>query len=74
MKVFSKEKMIKRLEKEGRANKIDNEIIAIMDNLDGQPVTTNSWNRQVKGEPVLACIGKDGKYYEVNEDDCEEVE
>ena len=67
---FSKQKMIDRITKEGRADMIDDEVIAIMDNLDGQEVHTNSWRRQVYGEPVLSCYGKDGKYYDVNENDC----
>lgn len=67
---FSKEKMIARVTAEGRADMIDKETLAIMDNLDGQPVGTNSWSRQVYGEPVYTCIGKDGKSYDVNENDC----
>lgn len=68
---FSKQKMIDRLTKEGRANMITDEIMEILDNLDGQPVGTNSWNRQVKGEPVYSCTGKDGKCMDVYEGDCE---
>ena len=49
---------------------IDDEALAIMDNLDGQEAHTNSWRRQVYGEPVLACTGKDGNVYNVNENDC----
>lgn len=68
--VFSKEKMIERLKSEGKEKQITPEIIAIMDNLDGQPVGTNSWNRQVNDEPVYSCEGKDGKFYDVFEGDC----
>lgn len=68
--VFSKEKMIARLKEEGRFEGLSNEVFSIMDNLDGQPVGTNSWNRRVKGEPVYTCMGKDGKSYDVNEEDC----
>lgn len=68
--VFSKEKMIERLKKEGRADGINEEVLAIMDNLDGQPVGTNSWHRRVYGEPVYTCHGKDGKDLDVNENDC----
>ena len=49
--VFSKEKMIARLKKEGRFEGLPNEVFDIMNNLDNQPVGTNSWNRQVMGEP-----------------------
>lgn len=68
--VFSKDKMIERLKREDRADGINEEILAIMDNLDGQPVGSNSWHRQVYGEPVYACKGKDGKDIDVNENDC----
>ncbi len=68
---FSKAKMIQRVTAEGRAEMITDDVIAIMDNLDGQEARTNSWSRQVYGEPVLAVIGKDGKHYDVNEEDCE---
>jgi len=68
--VFSKAKMIERLTNEGNAGAITEEIILIMDNLDGQPVSTNSWNRQVNDVPVYTCTGKDGKSYDVNENDC----
>lgn len=71
MMVFSKKKMIERVTREGRADMINDEVMAIMDNLDGQEAGTNSWHRQVYGEPVLAVRGKDGKYYDVNELDCE---
>ena len=68
---FSKKKMIERLTEEGRADMITEKIIKIMDNLDCQEAHTNSWHRQVYGEPVLAVKGKDGSYFDVNESDCE---
>ena len=68
--VFSKEKMIERLKREGRLEGLPDEIFVTMDNLDGQPVGTNSWSRQVMGNPVYSCEGKDGKSYDVNEEDC----
>ena len=68
--VFSKSKMIARLENNGMGDAITSGIIDIMNNLDGQAVSTASWNRHVNGAPVFSCKGKDGKYYEVNEADC----
>lgn len=68
--VFKKELMLKRIEAEGRSHMVGEVELAIMDNLDGQEVTTASWNRQVYDEPVYACKGKDGQYYDVNEADC----
>lgn len=70
MKRFSKELMIKRLEKEGLGSKINDEIIKIMDDLDGQEVSDYCWNRQVYNEPVYWCIGKSGEGQYVNELDC----
>jgi hypothetical protein len=72
--VFSKQKMIDRLTQEGKAGEINEDILAIMDNLDGQPVGSNSWHRQVYDEPVYTCEGKDGKSIDVNENDCETKE
>ena len=68
--VFKKELMLKRIEAEGRSDMVGGVELAIMDNLDGQEVTTASWSRQVYGYPVYACKGKDGQYYDVNEADC----
>ena len=69
--VFKKERMLKRIEREGLSHMVTDETLAIMDNLDGQEVTTACWNRQVFDCPVYACTGKDGKVYDVFEDDCE---
>lgn len=69
--IFRKQKMIDRLIKEGLKDKITEEIIAIMDDLDGQRADENCWNRRVKGEPVYYVMGKSGKGEYVNEKDCE---
>lgn len=70
--LFKKEKMLKRLEKERLLDKVTPEIKEIMDALDGQPVSTQCWRRQVYDEPVYFCESKDGKIREyVNELDCE---
>ena len=67
---FSKDLMMKRLEKEGMLDQVDEEIIKIMDDLDGQQVSSNCWNRQVYDEPVYWCVGKSGEGQYVNELDC----
>ena len=67
---FSKQKMIERLTREGKADQIDDEIEAIMDNLDGQEASSSCWNRQVYGDPVLWVVGKNGHGDYVNEEDC----
>lgn len=69
--VFSKKRMVYRLTSEGLADQITDEIMAIMDNLDGQEASASCWRRTVYEEPVLWVVGKDGKGEYVNEEDCE---
>ena len=68
---FVKQKMIDRIKAEGREDMIDDEVMSIMDNLDGQEATRSCWRRIVHGDPVLWVVGKDGEGYYVNELDCE---
>ena len=68
--VFKKELMLKRIKEEGLMHLVGHQEMMIMNNLDGQEVTTSSWNRQVFDAPVYSCKGKDGKYYDVNAADC----
>ena len=68
---FYKELMMERLEKEGRADQIDDEVKAIMDDLDGQEADASCWNRRVLDEPVYWVVGKSGQGQYVNELDCE---
>lgn len=68
--IFKKELMLKRLKEEGLLHLVGSREMEIINNLDGQEVTTASWNRTVFDAPVLSCKGKDGKYYDVNEADC----
>lgn len=68
---FCKDRMIARLTEEGRADAITDEILAIMDNLDGQEVNITCWRRTVYDEPVYWVWVKDGHGQYVNENDCE---
>ena len=68
---FKKEKMLARIKAEGREDLIDETVLKIMDNLDGQEVSSANWNRQVYGEDVYYCYGKDGKVYDVAACECE---
>jgi hypothetical protein len=68
---FKKSKMLERIKAEGREDLIDETVLKIMDNLDGQEVSSANWNRQVYGEDVYSCYGKDGKVYDVAACDCE---
>ena len=67
---FSKQKMIDRITKEGRADMLDDKALAIMDNLDGCDASSVNWERVVNDEPVLWVVGKDGTGEYVNEKDC----
>lgn len=68
---FCKDRMIARLTEEGRADAITDEILAIMNNLDGQEVNKTCWRRTVYDEPVYWVWGKDGHGQYVNENDCQ---
>lgn len=67
---FSKQRMIDRLSTEGRADMITADVLAIMDNLDGQEASASCWRRRVYDEPVYYVVGKDGEGQYVNENDC----
>ena len=67
---FSKERMIKRIKEEGRVDMLTDDVIEIMDNLDGCEASNSCWRRTVFNEPVCWVIGKDGTGAYVNERDC----
>ena len=69
--VFRKQRMIDRVTREGRADMINDTVLAIMDKLDGKKATTSCWKRQVYGEPVLWVDLGNGEGEYVNELDCE---
>lgn len=50
--VFSKKRMIERLKKEGREAELTEEILKIMDVLDGRDAEDNCWRRVVYEEAV----------------------
>lgn len=68
--VFKKDLMLKRIKEEGLMDQVDDKVMAIMDNLDGQEAITYCWRRNVMGEPVYLVNGKDGKSEYVYEGDC----
>ena len=69
--IFRKQKMIDRVTREGRADMINDTVLAIMDKLDGKKATANCWRRQVYDEPVLWVDLGNGQGEYVNELDCE---
>ncbi len=77
--VFSKKRMLERLEKEGRTEEVTPEMLEVMDCLDGGEAVEQCWNRVVKGEPVFFVNWKNGRPASysadvsgeyVNENDC----
>lgn len=71
MKVFSKQKMMERLEKEGRAHLVDEECAKIMSMLDGKEVRKNDFKALIYDE-LEYYVEHEGKYYPVNANDCVE--
>ncbi len=69
MKIFSKQKMMDRLTKEGRAHLVDEESAKIMDMLDGKEAVKNDFKALVYDE-LEYFVRHDGKNYPVNPDDC----
>ena len=69
MKVFSKQKMMDRLAKEGRAHLVDAESAKIMDMLDGKEAVKNDFKALVYDE-LEYFVRHDGKNYPVNPNDC----
>ena len=69
MKVFSKQKMMERLEKEGRAHLVDEESAKIMLMLDGREAVKNDFKALVYDE-LEYFVRHEGKCYPVNPADC----
>lgn len=69
MKVFSKQKMLERLEKEGRSHLIDEESLEIMNALDGKEAVKNDFKALVYDE-LEYFVRHDGKSFPVNPSDC----
>ena len=67
---FVKERMIERVKAAGKEEMLTEDVMKIMDNLDGCEATTSCWLRQVRMEPVMWVVGKNGEGEYVHEDDC----
>lgn len=68
--IFRKEKMLARLEKEGRAHLVDNATMDIMNSLDGKPAIKNDFKALVHDVEEYM-VNLNGEYYLVNKLDCE---
>jgi hypothetical protein len=69
MKVFSKQKMLERLEKEGRSHLVDEESANIMDALDGKEAFKNDFKALVYDE-LEYYVRYRGQNFPVNPEDC----
>ena len=69
MKIFSKQKMMERLEKEGRAHLVDEDSVKIMDMLDGKEAVKNDFKALIYGE-LEYFVRVNGENYAVNPNDC----
>lgn len=69
MKVFSKKKMMDRLETEGRAHLVDEDSASIMDMLDGKEAIKNDFKALVYDE-LEYFVRVNGHNYAVNPNDC----
>lgn len=69
MKIFSKQKMLERLEREGRTQQITPGALEIMDALDGREAIKNNYKALVFGQ-LEFMVSYEGNYYPVNPNDC----
>lgn len=72
MLVFRKELMLKRLEKENLLDKVNEEMIEIMDKLDGKEVYKNKWRDAILDEAEYIARDDKGATYPINKMDIEE--
>ena len=71
MLVFSKQKMLERLEREGRMNEVDEECQELMTKLDGLEAVRNDWKYVVHNELAYMVKNPDTmKWISVNKEDC----
>ena len=68
MKVFSKERMLARIEAEGLSHLVDEECARIMDMLDGKEARKNDFKALVYDQ-LEYFVSVDGKNYPVNAND-----
>lgn len=68
MRVFSKQKMLARIEKEGLSHLVDEDTIKIMDTLDGKEVRKNDFKALVY-DKLEYFVSVDGKSYPIHPDD-----
>lgn len=69
--VFSKKRMMARLESLGLSGSVDADVIKVMDSIDGLPVYTGqTWQSTVYGDNRFVCKSNDGTNIPVSPEDC----
>ena len=69
MRVFSKQKMLDRLEKEGRSHMVSEQSIRVMNMLDGQEARKSDFKALIHDE-LAYFVRVGGKNYPVSLNDC----
>lgn len=69
MKVFSKQKMLDRLEKEGRSHMVSEQSIRVMNMLDGQEARKSDFKALIHDE-LAYFVRVNGNNYPVSLNDC----
>lgn len=72
-KVFKKDKMLNRLKKENTLYIVNDDMLEIINDLDGRECTNDCFEKFYYGSPVLACMGSNGIIYNIYECDCDFV-
>lgn len=69
--VFSKKRMMARLESLGLSGLVGADVIKVMDSIDGLPVYTGpTWRSTVYGDDLFLCKSNNGANIPVSPEDC----
>lgn len=68
--VFSSEKWIARVTRNGDMHLVSDKILELVNDMDGRPVRDATRFEAEGGSPFAKCITEFGEVIEVNEDDC----
>lgn len=72
--IFRKEKLIARLTAEGRMHLIDDEKMAVIDNIDGKTATPNIWKKSLyDDDDAYICTTDDGRQFAIKLTDCDDI-
>lgn len=74
MLVFRKALMLKRLERENLLDRVDDEILKLMNEFDGKPVYKNDYEALVHDRLEYIVRDSKGETYPIHADDVEDVD